>query len=322
MKIGFHKGSEAYTTVLLERLTQRLSGDQMVEWRREDGSAVADIEVLLTLGAVTREMMADLPKLVLIQTLSDGYEKVDMAAATEMGIGISFAPGDLTGNADSVAEYAVLLLLAAARRLGVALASIGGSGVAKPGPSPVMVQKTVCIVGPGSIGEEIAQRLQPFGVRLTGVARDPLHAPKIIATRPLAQLKEAVGEADFVVICLRATADNERMIDAGVLASMKQGAVLVNIARGSLIDEAALCDAVRSGHLGGAGLDVVEQEPIAKDNPLLSLPQIFVTPHVAGQTDLTIEGTVEYVAEVIAKLKAGQKIASLLNDPERPRKLE
>lgn len=149
----------------------------------------------------------------------------------------------------------------------------------------------------------------------------PLQAPKEIPTRSLAELKEAVAEADFVVLSIRGSKENKHMIDAGVLAAMKKGAALVNIARGSLTDEKALYDAVKSGHIRGAGLDVLEQEPVQANNPLLALPQVFVTPHVAGQTDLTIEGTAGYVAEVIGKLKAGQKMTSLLNEPKTPRRV-
>ncbi len=82
-----------------------------------------------------------------------------------------------------------------------------------------------------------------------------------------------------------------------------------------------LYDAVKSGHIGGAGLDVLEDEPVQEDNPLLTLPQVFVTPHVAGQTDLTIEGTAAYIIEVIGKLKAGEQIASALNEPKMPRRV-
>ena len=265
-------------------------------------------------------LLADLPRLQLIHTLSDGYESVDLDAASELGIWVSHSPGDATGNADSVAEYTVLLVLAAARRLGIALQSLRDRAVAAPGNSPTLIQKTVCIVGPGSIGEKVAQRLLPFGVRLTAVNHHPLQSPKTIPTRPIEQLKEAVAEADFVVLCLRASKETEHLIDAGVLAAMKQGSVLVNIARGSVVDEKALYDAVKSGHLLGAGLDVLEEEPVQPDNPLLGLPSVFITPHVAGQTDLTIAGTVAYAVEVVTLLKKGERIQSLLNEPKSPRR--
>ena len=120
-------------------------------------------------GPVTRYLMERLPDLVLVQTLSDGYESVDVQAATELGIRVSYAPGDVTGNADSVAEYAVLLMLATARRLNVALASIRDHSIKIPGRGRALIGANVCIVGTGSIRAKIAHRLLIFGVNLTGV---------------------------------------------------------------------------------------------------------------------------------------------------------
>ena len=110
------------------------------------------------------------------------------------------------------------------------------------------------------------------------------------------------------------------MIDARVLAAMKPGAILVNIARGTLIDEQALYEAVKNGHLAGAGLDVVEHEPIHPDDPLLTLRQILVTPHMGGLTDLMINGTVDYIVEVIDRLKQGERARSMVNEPSSPRR--
>ncbi len=100
---------------------------------------------------------------------------------------------------------------------------------------------------------------------------------------------------------------------------MKKGAILINIARGSLVDEEALYQAIKSGHLGGAGLDVEEHEPISPADPLLTLPQIFLTPHQAGLTELNVQGTVEYIVDVLAKVKADQPINSQLNHPSNGR---
>jgi phosphoglycerate dehydrogenase-like enzyme len=319
MKIAFYAPLTKFTGSLLEGVRSKLTHDTLVEWAPASPPSDTDIEILLALGPVTRELLQQLPRLVLVQTLSDGYESVDIAAATEAGIWVSNSPADITGNADSVAEFAVLLLLGAARRLGVAMAAIREDAKEKQVASPSLMRKTVCIVGPGAIGSKIAQRLLPFGVRLTAVDRNPLHAPKEMQTRPLEQLKEAVAEADFVIFCVRATKENTHMIDAGVLAAMKKDAVLVNIARGTLIDEKALYEAVKEGRLGGAALDVLEHEPMRPDDPLLTLPQILVTPHIAGITDLMIEGTVDYAAEVINKLRAGEAFLSLLNRPDPPR---
>jgi phosphoglycerate dehydrogenase-like enzyme len=155
--------------------------------------------------------------------------------------------------------------------------------------------KTVCIVGLGGIGDLLMERLRGFGMVLTGVDKHPEHAPAGVKGYGSDQLKIALATADYVVLAIPGTKENENMIDAEVLAAMKKGAVPVNVSRGTLVDEPALLVAVTSGHLYRAGLDVVKNEPVKPDNPLLSEPRIFVTPHIAGSTDVMLEGTVKYL---------------------------
>jgi D-3-phosphoglycerate dehydrogenase len=130
------------------------------------------------------------------------------------------------------------------------------------------------------------------------------------------QLKQAVSDADYVVLCVRASEQNKNIMNAETLAAMKKGAILVNIARGTLVDEAALFDAVKSGHIAAAGLDVMQKEPVDKHNPLLTLPQVLITPHVAGATDITLQGMAEYAAMVINDFAAGKKPEALVNNPK------
>jgi phosphoglycerate dehydrogenase-like enzyme len=319
MKVGFFSPEGEFPNAILDGLKQRLAEDTLIQWQPGSGPPVADIEVLLALGLVSRSLMEALPNLTFIQVLSDGYEGVDMDAATELGIRVSNSPGDITQNADSVAEYTVLLMLATARHLSVALASIHDPSIVKPGRGGSLMGANVCIVGIGSIGAKIAHRLLAFGAHVTAVDRSPTRAPKYIPTTTLDNLKQAVAEADFVVLSVRASKENTHMIDADVMSSMKKGAILINIARGSLIDEEALYHAIKSGHLGGAGLDVEEHEPVPLNDPLLTLPQIFITPHEAGLTDLNVHGTVEYTVNVLANIKANQPIDSQLNNPSSRR---
>ena len=287
MNVAMSAAQNAHSEKMFKQVEAALKGVTLLPWKSGEKAPADTIEILLALSPVTREDMTALPGLALIQTLSDGYETVDVDAATELGIWVSYAPAEATGNGDSVAEFTVLLLMAAARRLGTALASTRDPSVKKPGDAQTLLGKTVCIVGVGSIGEKIAQRLLGFGVSIIGVDRTPLMAPRQIPTRPLENLDDALAEADFVVLSIRADSKNKHMFNAERFKAMKTGAMLVNIARGSLVDEAALYEAVKSGHLGGAGLDVMEKEPLDPASPLLTLPQIFVTPHEAGLTDLT-----------------------------------
>jgi phosphoglycerate dehydrogenase-like enzyme len=165
----------------------------------------------------------------------------------------------------------------------------------------------------------LVERLRGFGMVLTGVDKHPEHAPAGVKGYGSDQLKFALATADYVVLAIPGTKENENMIDAEVLAGMKKGAVLLNVSRGTLVDEPALLVAVTSGHLYGAGLDVVKNEPVKPDNPLLSEPRIFVTPHIAGSTDVMLEGTVKYLREVLAGYIKGVRPEGAVNEPKEPR---
>jgi phosphoglycerate dehydrogenase-like enzyme len=180
--------------------------------------------------------------------------------------------------------------------------------------------KTVCIVGLGSIGQRFVERLRPFGVKMVATDEHPENAAPDVTAYPPDQLEIAVAHADFVVICVRASKDNEDLIDAAIFRAMKRGAILVNIARGMLIDEDALVAAVIEGKISAAGLDVLKTEPLDLKDPLLQLPQVLVTPHIAGLTDLMLEGTADYIRLVMETFAAGKKPKSLLNSLKTPRR--
>jgi len=319
MKIAFLHSKNFFTSELLQKLRPALAHHEVVEWIGGKDAPAFDFDLLLAMGNVGRDLLLGQPKLKLIQTASDGYEEVDIDAASEIGIWVSYAPADVTGNATSVAEFAVLLLLGAARHLGEALTSLRGGPVRPPVLSLSLSGKTVCIVGLGTIGQQLVARLRPFGVKMVATDEHPEHAPDDVTAYPADQLNTAVAHADFVVICVRASKTNENLINAAALASMKRGAILVNIARGMLVDEAALVDAITNGQISAAGLDVLRNEPPVPKDPLLQLPQVLVTPHIAGLTDLMLDGTVTYISHVVEKIVAGEKPKSTLNSPAKPR---
>jgi phosphoglycerate dehydrogenase-like enzyme len=321
MKIAFLHTKNFFTSELLQKFRTTLAHHEVVEWIGGKDAPAFDFDVLLAMGNVRRELLLVQPKLKLIQTASDGYEEVDIEAASELGIWVSYAPADLTGNATSVAEFAVLLLLGAARHLGEALRSLHGSPLRPPTLSLSLSGKTVCIVGLGTIGQQLVARLRPFGVKMAATDEHPENAPADVTAYSANHLNTAVADADFVVICVRASKENDNLINAAQLAAMKRGAILVNIARGMLIDEAALVDAVTHGQISAVGLDVLKNEPPDRTDPLLQLPQVLVTPHIAGLTDLMLAGTVNYISHVIEELAAGKKPKSILNSPAKPRRL-
>jgi phosphoglycerate dehydrogenase-like enzyme len=320
MKIAFLHSENEFNAEMLRELGSRLTQHELLPWITGKSAPAEDLDVLLSVGCVGRQQVEDQPKLALIQTASTGYENVDIDAATELGIWVSYAPSDLTGNAISVAEFAVLLLLGASRHLGQALQSLHDNAVKPSRLNPALSGKIVCIVGLGSIGQLLVDRLRPFGMQIVATDEHPEHAPADVTAFPADQLEAAVAHADYVVVCVRASKENDNLINVSVLRAMKRGAILINIARGMLIDEGALLGAVKDGQISAAGLDVLRKEPPDPKNPLLDLPQVLVTPHIAGSTDLMLHGTVNYVSQVIEEFAAGKKPKSILNTPQKPRR--
>ncbi len=322
MQIGYLGKQDSFAVEMLRRLKLEHSQDEFLSWIPGNAPPSKGLEVLIAMGSVGSTELEEQTKLGLLQMATAGYEEVDLDAATGAGIWVAAAPTTKTGNGESVAEFAMLLMLAASRRLNEEMAFTRGDGETrpeKPGPNRALFGKTVCIVGLGGIGDLLVERLRGFGMVLTGVDNHPEQAPAGVKAYRQEELTTALTDADYVVLAVPATKDNENMINANVLAAMKQHAVLVNVARGTLVDEEALLAAVKSGHLYGAGLDVVKDEPVIGGNPLLTEPRIFVTPHIAGPTDLMLEGTVKYLGKVLDAYREGLRLDSIVNEPGKPR---
>ncbi len=210
-----------------------------------------------------------------------GVDNVDLAAAVARGIVVTNTPG---ANARSVAELTVALLLLLARPVLRAAAETRAGGWPRlPGLS--LAGKTVGLVGFGAIGRQTARLLAGFDCRL--LAYDPLLNEATAAALGVraAGLDELLATSDFVSLHAPVTPATRGMVDAAFMARMKPGAALVNTARGELVDEAALLDALANGRLRGAALDAFAAEPPGGDNPLLALPNVIATPHMGAHTD-------------------------------------
>jgi phosphoglycerate dehydrogenase-like enzyme len=321
LKIGFLGKQNAFALEMLRRLQSNHPEDEFSSWQPGEKAPSTELEVIIAFGKVDSKEIEAQTKLGLIQMASAGYEGVDVDAATKAGVSVGSAPTTKTGNGESVAELAVFLMLAVSRRLNEELAAMQGHTQvsAKLEVNRALFGKTACIVGLGGIGDLLIERLRGFGMILTGVDNHPEHAPNGVKGYGHDELKLAAAEADYLVLAIPGTKDNENMIDSAVLAAMKENAVLVNVSRGTLVDESALLAAVKSGHLYGAGLDVVKDEPVSVGNPLLTEPRIFVTPHIAGSTDLMLDGTVSYLGDVLAEFRQGLRSAGIVNEPLNPR---
>ncbi len=169
--------------------------------------------------------------------------------------------------------------------------------------------KVLLIVGYGSIGREVAKRAKAFDMRVWGVTRsgagEGANVEKIIAA---VQLQEALPDADYVLICTPETAETKHLIGAAEIVRMKRGARLINVGRGSLLDEAALVQALESGALGGAALDVAQTEPLPAGSPLWKAPNLFITPHTSGVSDRLWDRQAAILIELLERWFAGQEV--------------
>jgi D-3-phosphoglycerate dehydrogenase len=293
-------------------------GDQ-VEVRWVDGpdrpkllAAVVDADALLVRSATTvdAEVIAAAPKLKIVARAGVGLDNVDVDAATARGVLVVNAP---TSNIHSAAEHALALLLAAARQVPAADASLRAHTWKRSSFSGTEIfGKTVGVVGLGRIGQLVAQRLAAFGTHI--VAYDPYVSSARAAQLgiELLDLDELLARADFISVHLPKTKETAGLINKEALAKTKPGVIIVNAARGGLVDEEALAEAVASGHVRGAGIDVFTSEPTT-DSPLFDLPQVVVTPHLGASTAEAQDRAGTDVAESVKLALAGEFVPDAVN---------
>lgn len=218
--------------------------------------------------------------------------------------------------APTVAEHAMALLLGLVRQVHlVERKRQGGEGFreALVGELVSLQDLTIAIVGVGSIGREFACRAKPFGCRLLGVTRNPRPVDGIDECLPLDRLHVALAQADAVVLSVALTPETRCLIGRNALAAMKASAILINVSRGDVVDEAALVEVLQDGRLAGAGLDVFSVEPLPSNSPLRQLPNVILSPHVAGfGAAKTVERLVDLCRDNIARFVGGRPLRNLV----------
>jgi glyoxylate reductase len=274
--------------------------------------------VCLLADTVNRSVLDGMPNLEFVSSVSVGVDHIDVQAATERGIPVGHTPGVLV---DTTADTAFALLLAAARRVAEGDRFIrDGQWRADTRWAPDFFLgkdvsgATLGIVGLGAIGQAVARRAAAFDMRVLSWTPSGREIPGVQAV----SLEELLHRSDFVSVHLALTAETHNLIDAGRIASMKSGAVLVNTARGGIVNEAALAQALEDGQLFAAGLDVFEREPVAEDNPLLQHPRVVVVPHIGSATASTRLKMVDSaVSNALAALQ-GQQMLHCVNPQVYP----
>ncbi len=250
--------------------------------------AGADGLICLLTDRIDRAVIEQAPRLRVISTVAVGYDNIDVAAASERGIPVGHTPGVLT---ETTADLAFALLLACARRIVEADRLLRDGGWRTWDPGLLLGHDvhgaTLGIVGFGKIGQAVARRAAGFGMRVVYASRSPAAEPHPPAER--LPLDELLRVADFVSLHVPLTDETRRLIGERELRAMQPTAILINTARGGIVDQAALVRALEEGWIAGAGLDVMETEPLPLDDPLLRAPNVVLLPHIGSASHATRE---------------------------------
>ncbi len=288
----------------IELLQAQPGWDVVVSNPKEYEPHLSDCDALLVRSAVKvkADTLTKAPKLRVIGRAGVGVDNVDLAAATAAGVLVMNTPG---GNAVSVAEHTFALMLGLARMIPAATVStLAGKWEKKKFLGNELRGKVLGVVGMGNIGQEVVRRARGFEMRV--LVADPYVNRQLAADlgAEIVELDRLFAESDYISLHPPKTPETTHMLNAAAFAKMKDGVRVINCARGELIDGAALADALSSGKVAGAGLDVFEPEPFAADNPLASAPNVIATPHIAGSTE---------EAQEIVGIRIVEQMAEYLN---------
>ncbi len=251
---------------------------------------------------ITDELIAAMPKLEWIFALSTGVDNLWKLTSLHPFVRVTNGRGI---HGPQMAELAFLFMIGLARNY-ARMQSNREARVWDRWPQPVLVGKTVVILGIGAISEAVAQRCKAFDMRVVGVSNARSGNPGFDLVMPRARLHEALATADFVIVLVPLDNTTRGMVGAAALAAMRPTAFLINLARGDVIDEAALIAALQNGGIAGAGLDVFSIEPPAPDNPLWDMPNVMLTPRIGGMSDIYADQVFPVVANNLQALCDGR----------------
>lgn len=272
--------------------------DEFIVYGRTEPHLIAErmkgCDVLMTSKCfITRELMEGCPSLRYIGSTATGFNNIDISAAKDLGIAVTNIPAYST---ESVAQHTIALILELADHTGLHNESVQKGGWSRcehfcywEEPLFLLSGKSLGIIGYGSIGRRVAEIARALGMTVNIYSRDP----------------DATVESDILSLHCPLTEENARMINRDFLARMKPGAMLINTARGGLVDEDALAEALTSGHLAGAAVDVLSKEPPAPDHPLIGLKNCIITPHIAWTPLEMRQRIIDVLAENLTDYLAG-----------------
>jgi phosphoglycerate dehydrogenase-like enzyme len=296
-----------------ERFALRNTGIKCFEVRTLDElkSRVAEADVLSVSGFWRNELVERAPRLAFIQSISAGTDQYSREILGQAGVRVASAQGV---NERAVAEHAIALILAIARKLPLArdnqaLHKWRGLISEISRREDELGGKTLVIVGMGRIGSRLATLAKAFDMKVIGVKRDPSKGGEA-ADQAVAQsaLLQVLPQADFVALTCPLNPSTENLIDERAFAAMKSSACLINVARGRVVNEPALAQALKSGRIAGAAIDCVWEEPLPESSPLWELPNLFITPHSAGETQRYEDNVIDLLLENLERQWRGEEL--------------
>lgn len=259
---------------------------EVVRYARGVDSAIiecVDCDILVALAhEVTDELIARMPLLRYICAMSAGTEHLKTLKELKPDVRVTSGRGI---HGPQMSELAFLSMISLSREFSRMQKNQAGH-IWERWPQRLILGKTIVLVGIGPIAEDLAARCVAFGMHVIGVSDARTEAPHFEKMFPRARLLEATAEADFVVVLVPLSSQTRHMINERVLGTMKKTAILINLARGLVVDEKALIVALQEGRIGGAALDVFEVEPLPSDSPLWAMPNVIVTPRIGGMSDV------------------------------------
>lgn len=296
---------------LAERFALRKTGMAHVEVRSEEElrQELPESDVLVVSMMWKNELAADAPKLKFIQSISAGTDQYDRDVLRKHGVRLASAAGV---NAVAVAEHAMALTLALRRLLPEARDNQHAKhwrGMISEisAREDQLTGKTMLVVGLGRIGDRLARLAKAFDMRVIATRRDPAAgAGSADAIYAQDRLPDLLGEADVVALTCPLTPATENLIDARALAAMRPTAHLINVARGRVVDETALIEALQERRIAAAGLDVTVEEPLPASSPLWTMPNVLLTPHTAGETQRYEDAVIDILLENLERLWRGE----------------
>jgi phosphoglycerate dehydrogenase-like enzyme len=297
---------------LFEQLARRHPGHEWLDGRAPEAFERHFPAAAITYGLPPVSRLAEAPGLRWVQLVTAGVPQDLCPAARGRGLTVTNLAG-LYGN--SIAEHAFGLMTVLARRFHLALRNQQrgvwdraiGQGLSDLGG------RTLGVVGLGDIGRAVARLGRAYGMRVVGCRRRDVPTPEADRVYPRAELHALLAEADYLVVAVPQTAHTEGLLGPAEFAAMKRGVVFVNVSRGEVAREEALLDALRSGQVAAAGLDVFATEPLAPDHPLWTMPQVVVLPHVAGEAINRSARPAERFSRSLAAWEAGRPLEGLVD---------